>query len=474
MLQFDKRTGTLMQTEHPFILQNVEEAEYYDDIFTEGSVPKIPFNHRHVPMLTAENIWITDTTFRDGRQAMPPFTTRQIVDLYKMMHELGGENGLIRQCEFFIYEERDRAAVEKCLELGYRYPEVTAWIRAHPEDLKLVKEIGVEETGILTSVSDYHIFHKWRGVDRKEAIERYLAVVKGVIEAGIRPRCHFEDITRANFYGFVVPFAIELRRLSEEAGVPIKIRACDTMGYGVPYPGASLPRSVPGIIYGLHHYADFPSEWLEWHGHNDFHKVLVNSAMAWLYGCSAVNATLLGIGERTGNAPLEGLLMEYLALRGDDPTINTCIITEIAEYFRREMGYEIPPQQPFVGSRFNTTLAGIHADALRKDRRIYTIFDTEEILGVPPGIRITDKSGRAGVAYWVNINLRLAGDEQVEKAHPGVVAIADSIAAQYDGGRAAVMSDLELLRLVQRHIPALAERIPGELAKRGLLTSKEA
>ena len=77
--------------------------------------------------------------------------------------------------------------------------------------------------------------------------------------------------------------------LSEEAEIPVKIRACDTMGYGVPYPGVALPRSVPGLIYGLQHYSNVPSDLLEWHGHNDFYKAVVNASCAWMYGASAVN-----------------------------------------------------------------------------------------------------------------------------------------------------------------------------------------
>ena len=458
MLRYDEISRTLQWDEHLFELLNPEKPEYYEEVFPEGSVPKTVFNHRHVPMRPPADIWITDTTFRDGQQAMPPFSPKQIVDLYKLMHEMGGPNGLIRASEFFLYTERDRKAVEQCLALGYRYPEVTAWIRAHPKDFQLVKDMGMKETGILTSVSDYHVFHKWPGSNRAQAIDRYLAIVKECLAEGIRCRCHFEDITRADFYGFVVPFAVELRKLSEESGIPIKIRPCDTMGYGVPYPGASLPRSVPGIIYGLNYHAGIPSEMLEWHGHNDFYKALINSSTAWLYGCSAVNATCLGIGERTGNTPIEALVVEYLALRGDDPTINTRVITEIARYFETEMGYEIPPQQPFVGSRFNTTLAGIHADALSKDKRIYTIFDTERILGVEPDVRITDKSGRAGVAHWINANLGLAGREKIDKDHSGLVGMFEAITRQYDEGRVTIMSREELLDLVMEHVPELAEK----------------
>ena len=99
-----------------------------------------------------------------------------------------------------------------------------------------------------------------------------------------QPRCHLEDITRSDIYGFVIPFCVELMKLMDEYKIPIKVRACDTMGYGVNFPGAVIPRSVPGIIYGLTTHAGVPSELIEWHGHNDFYKAVTNSTTAWLYG----------------------------------------------------------------------------------------------------------------------------------------------------------------------------------------------
>ena len=119
--------------------------------------------------------------------------------------------------------------------MGFEFPEVTAWIRASEKDFELAKNIGIKETGILVSCSDYHIYNKM-GLTRQKALDKYLGVVKSAIEYGIVPRCHFEDITRADFYGFVVPFAVELMKLSEETGVPIKIRACDRItSYNVCY-----------------------------------------------------------------------------------------------------------------------------------------------------------------------------------------------------------------------------------------------
>jgi len=280
-LFFSENTNLLEQAAYKYSLQERKDPQLYRNLFEYDSIPKVSFNHRNVPINMPEKIWITDTTFRDGQQSTSPFTVEQIVALFKMLHKLGGKNGIVRQSEFFVYTEKDRNAVEKCLELGYEFPEVTSWIRANEKDFQIIKDLGLKETGVLVSCSDYHIYKKM-GLTRKSALEKYLGIVRSVLENGIHPRCHFEDITRADFYGFVVPFASALKELGDEYGVPVKIRACDTMGYGVSYPGAALPRSVQGIIYGLQHYAGITSDMIEWHGHNDFYKVVTNASTAWL------------------------------------------------------------------------------------------------------------------------------------------------------------------------------------------------
>ncbi|MBR5372836.1 MAG: 2-isopropylmalate synthase, partial [Oscillospiraceae bacterium] len=366
-------------------------------------------------------------------------------------------NGMIRQTEFFVYSKSDRDALEQCMALGYAFPEPTTWIRANKQDFELVRNIGIRETGILVSCSDYHIFNKM-GLNRRQALDKYLGIVKECIEAGLRPRCHFEDITRADFYGFVVPFAIELRKLSEESGIPIKIRACDTMGYGIPYPGAALPRSVSGIIYGLQHYAGFSSDMLEWHGHNDFYKGVTNAATAWLYGAGAVNCSLLGIGERTGNVPLEAMVFEYASLRGTLNGMDPSVITEIADYIVRETHYDLPPMTPFVGRSFNVTRAGIHADGLMKDEEIYNIFDTTTILNRPPLVSVSASSGLAGIACWINNFYRLSGSRAIDKKNPAVAKIKEWIDREYENGRVTVISDDELQTLTETYLPTVTGR----------------
>ena len=446
-----KRIFQGKHTIEPFPLLDIQEPNLYRSIFPYDEVCRVEFDNKFVFTDPPEEIVITDTTFRDGQQARPPYSVEQIVDLYEMLHKLGGTNGVIRQCEFFLYSEKDKEAVRKCQERNYRYPEITGWIRAVKEDFKLVKEMELKETGILTSVSDYHIFLKLKK-NRRVVMREYLSIVSAALDLGIIPRCHFEDITRADIYGFCVPFAQDIMRLSEEARLPVKIRLCDTLGYGVPYPSAALPRCVPKIIRAMIDDAGVPSEYLEWHGHNDFHKGFINATTAWLYGCCAANGTLLGFGERTGNSPIEGLIIEYISLMGHNNGVDTTMITEIRNYLERAVGVHIASNMPLVGTNFNSTSAGIHADGILKNEEIYNIFNTAKILNRPISISVNDKSGLAGIAQWINSHFALTGKDRVEKTHPGVAKINRWVTKQYEDGRTTSVSDQEMEKVARKYL----------------------
>ena len=445
-------------------IKEVSQPNLFENMFPHEIPPHIVFDEPVTERINGESftvnpadmhtrdIFITDTTFRDGQQARPPYTVEQITKLFDFISRLSGPNGVIRQTEFFLYSKADRQAVEKCQELGYQYPEITGWIRAEPEDLDLALRMDLKETGMLTSCSDYHIFYKLK-MDRRQALDKYVGLAQEAISKGLRPRCHLEDVTRADLDGFVLPYVQKLMRISEQVdeSLKVKIRLCDTMGFGVPYPGASLPRSVPKLILSMIHKAGVPSHRLEWHGHNDFHKVLVNGAAAWMYGCDALNATLLGIGERTGNPPLQGALIEYIGLKKDLCGIDTTAMTEIARYYR-SIGTHVPARTPFMGDDFPKTRAGIHADGLAQDERIYNIFDTTKLLNRPPQVSLTDKSGSDGVYLWVNNYLGLQGKDRLKKSK--IVKIMRWVLDQYElEKRTTAISDEELIELVKKHLP---------------------
>jgi isopropylmalate/homocitrate/citramalate synthase len=431
-----------MAKEQPKLV-DLEKPNLYREMFPYSEFPRIIFDGQKVEYEIPERIWITDTTFRDGQQARPPYTPQQMLHIYDLLHEIDGDTGLIRQCEFFLYSQRDREAVQMCKARHYKFPEVTGWIRAVGTDFKLVTQMGLGETGILTSVSDYHIFLKLRKT-RKQAADAYLDIVKASLDSGVIPRCHFEDVTRADYEGFVLPFAAELMKLAEEYKKPVKIRLCDTLGFGLPWPEAALPRSVPKLIAGLRRIG-VPSERLEWHGHNDFHNVHINAVTAWLYGCSAANAAIFGCGERTGNSPLEALVVEHAQLKGQTVGVNYAAITELSEYAHKELGFEIPHNYPLVGRDFNVTRAGIHADGLLKDEEIYNCFDTKKLLNRSASVAITDKSGAAGIKHWIESKFEI----EISKHSPHITKIKDRIDAEYSANRVSAISDEEMFEWVR-------------------------
>ena len=152
------------------------------------------------------------------------------------------------------------------------------------------------------------------------------------------------------------------------------------------------------------------------------------------------------------------MVFEYASLRGSLDGMDTTVITEISEYFQKEIGYEMPPMTPYVGRAFNQTRAGIHADGLMKDEEIYTIFDTKKILNRPATVQISKTSGLAGIAYWINQTYGLEGEAQLDKRSDLVVAMKNWVDLQYEEGRQTCMTDHELEEKIEELAPGRYHR----------------
>ncbi len=434
---------------------DVDKPKLYKEIFPFKAAPKIAFDGIAVMPSIPDQLWISDTTFRDGQQSREPYTVEQIRDIYKLLHDLGGENGKIEYTELFAYTDKDKEAIRRCRELNYKNPRITGWIRASKEDLEHVKKLKLEETGILTSISDYHIFYKFPGKSRSQMIEHYLEIAEEALKNNIAIRLHVEDVTRADVYATLVPLVKKAMKLADRYGLPVKIRCPDTLGVGLPWPEVALPRSIPKLFWLLNKGLGVPSEWLEFHGQNDFHLGVSNATAAWLYGASLNNCTLFGMGERAGNIPLEAMIFIYSMIKGSFDGMNTRVLKDIVKYYAKELNYALPSYYPLVGDNFNVTRAGIHADGLLKNIEMYLPFDTEELLDSPAKVVISEHSGIAGLTFWINSVFRLKGEERINKDHPALRAIQDEIVKIYHNGRSSPLKDGEVLILVKKHMPDL-------------------
>src|SRR5215213_9489295 len=174
-----------------------KEPEYFLDSFPRDDFPRYQWTDR--PKTLPASVWTTETTHRDGQQGGLPLTVEQSLQIYDILCAFTGTSGAIRQAEFFVYRPSDKAALEGALERyrGGAPIEPTTWIRATAKDVALIGSLGVRETGMLASASDYHTFHKFKPGGRKQAADVYLDAVRTTLDAGIRPRLHLEDATRA-------------------------------------------------------------------------------------------------------------------------------------------------------------------------------------------------------------------------------------------------------------------------------------
>ncbi len=440
----------------------IREPVFFEKLFPFSLPPR--FNYDSL----SHDIYITDTTLRDGQQGWRPFNVNESVKIYELLHELSGPKGVIYSSELFLYTSKDREVARRIYELGYEYPKPIAWIRATINDLRLVLDAKFDEAVILTSVSDYHIYYKLH-LDRKRAEEKYLSVIEEALKSGLTVRATLEDITRSDIYGFVIPFVKKILKLSEKYGSKVIIKVADTLGVGLPFEHAPLPRSIPKIIKALIEDAGISGSQIEFHGHNDFHMVVANHLAAWLSGASLSNCTLLGIGERSGNCPLEAMALFYVQLKGTTNGMNLKVLPKIKEFFEK-IGYHIPEFQPIVGANAFRTKAGIHIDGLMKNPQIYLPYDPNVVLGVPYTIAITPYSGRAGITYWLtsvfgsNGWLSLKNDPRLNRLYEEILEI-------FKSGRIMPLTDVEMLMLVKKHIPEVVEkyrsRLPAHL--RGLV-----
>jgi 2-phosphinomethylmalic acid synthase len=426
------------------------QPDYFLETFPRDAFPRYDWTER--PATLPDEAWTTETTHRDGQQGGLPLTTEQSLTIYDLHCRFTGASGAIRQAEFFVYRPSDRAALEGALERyrGGAPIEPTTWIRASAKDVALIGSLGVRETGMLASASDYHTFHKFTPGGRNQAARTYLEAVQMALDAGIRPRLHLEDATRAPME-FMGPFVEAVLRLCEPYGRGLrpKFRLCDTMGLGLPYEDVALPRSIPRLVRAMRALGLAPAD-LEFHPHNDTWLVVANCLAAVRAGCAAINGTALGKGERTGNAPLEGVLLHligigYFAERQPDFTV----LNELVELYA-QMGEPVPPKYPLYGRDAHRTRAGVHADGLNKFWWMYAPFNVPALLGRPLEVSLTKDSGLGGLVFVLRSHLHI----DVAKDDPRLQAVYAWLTAEFDNGRQTSVEWEELAPIVARHFAA--------------------
>jgi len=316
---------------------------------------------------------ICDTTLRDGEQAAGiVFANMEKVRIARMLDEIG-----VPQIESGIpaMGGDEKRAVKDIAKLGLT-SSILGWNRASIEDINHSIDCDVDSVAISMSCSDIHIEHKLMK-SREWVLDKITVAIEHAKSHGLYVSCNAEDASRAD-RDFMVQFA----RTAKEAGAD-RVRFCDTLGIMEPL---RTYKVIKDLIDTAH--VD-----VEMHTHNDFGMATANAIAGIQAGAKYISTTVMGIGERTGNAPLEEIVMASKYTLGIDPGIETARFREIAEYVARASGRAIPDWKPVVGLNCFTHEAGIHADGVIKCASNYEAFPPETV-GLERRISIGKHSGR--------------------------------------------------------------------------------
>jgi homocitrate synthase NifV len=330
-------------------------------------------NKEDITQALSGRLNVCDTTLRDGEQtAGIVFSNLEKYKIAQMLDRAG-----VQQIEAGIptMGTDEKMAVRHIAHMGLN-ASILGWNRADINDINTSIDCGVDSVAISMSASDIHIDHKLKK-DRQWVLDKIYEAVSYAKDHGFYISCNGEDSTRAD-----IDFLIEFVKTAKEAGAD-RFRYCDTIGREQPFSTYERIRRIISET-GMD---------VEMHMHDDFGMATANCIAGIHAGARFASTTVMGIGERSGNSPLEEVVMSSKHLFGIDSGIDTKQLRDLSIFVSKASGRPIEVAKPFLGSNCFAHEAGIHADGIIKDAINYEPYDPAEV-GLERKLVIGKHSGR--------------------------------------------------------------------------------
>ena len=393
--------------------------------------------YRPIPLEV--NPIIDDCTLRDGIQ-MPgtAVSPRHAAHIAYLLDAIG-----VERIEVHQYQEPDRQAIKLIQDLGLS-SRLCTWCRAVKEDVDIALKLDVKEIGISYPVSDIHYRAKWPGKTNEELLLGCLDIVEYAKDHGLIVFVHGEDSTRANW-------DYERRFINEcaDAGADT-YRICDTVGTGVSDPRTPLPNGIPEKIRRIKEETKISH--VEMHAHDDFGNSVENTIAAvraadGLYDDVYLSTTMLGMGERSGNAETEKVMMNLCMHYGVKKFEDSLYwLKEVADYVSFATGVVIPPNKAIVGPNAFAHESGIHTHGVLRNPLTYEPFPPK-LVGNVRRLTIGKQSGTAIIQHRAE---ELSG-RKIEKTDPRLENLVQLVKGVYASGeRKSSLKDEEFRELVRQ------------------------
>ncbi|MBL7118987.1 hypothetical protein ISS96_03135 [Candidatus Bathyarchaeota archaeon] len=334
------------------------------------------------------DVVIDDTTLREGVQmsGLRPPSPKEAAELARGLVGIG-----VERLEMQIYSNSGKLAAKEMQEMGLG-PKLAAWCRAVKTDIDEALRLDFKQIGISHPVSFIH-FEKWADKRLDELRERVAESVSYAVEHGMTVFVHGEDSTRAD-WGFEREFV----NCVADSGAMV-YRICDTVGVGMSSLRVGLPQGIPAKVKALSEETRIP--YIEIHAHDDLGNAVENT-MSTIRAASELkldkifaSTTFLGIGDRSGNAETEKIMMNCY-LHHDVDKWDLTHLRGLARNVADSLGYYLPLNKAIVGDSVFEHKSGIHQHGISVFPIMYEVFPPE-LVGHTRRIVIGLGSGRHGI-----------------------------------------------------------------------------
>jgi len=383
------------------------------------------------------DVVIDDTTLRDGLQMAGlvsplPADAARIAEL---LRDLGSE-----RLEVLTYTKSDKEAIKIMQDKGLG-DTIAAWCRASKEDVDAALKMNFKQVGISHPVSYIH-FEKWMDLSLQKLVERVAETVVYAKDHGLDVFVHGEDSTRADW-----EFEKYLINSVAEAGASV-YRVCDTIGCGSSDPEAPLPIGIPLKFKKIKEETKIP--YVEIHTHDDLGNAVENTmagirAASGLYKKVYVSSSFLGIGERSGNAETEKIIMNCYLHHGIQKW-NLRYLRELTVFMGTALKYNVPLNKAIVGDSAFAHESGVHIHGLMASPMTYEIFPPE-LVGQNRTIVVGKRSGKHGI----RLKLEQLTGMKIPEEDPKLAQLVDMIRDKFmNGQRRYPIKDSEFRQYAQK------------------------